>query len=430
MSAPRTWARLRPGPAGVASEPPDGFRSLSFFAAVAVRFSFRPADADGVSAPSDPRRRLVLAGLGLLAGAAHGQPGLPGKSGQPGDPAPPPGYPAEYEQIIVRARREGVVNVYASTDEDVARPLLAAFEARYPGVRVRYLDLNTVDLHERFLAESARPAAADHADVLWSTAMDLQIKLVNDGYALHYPSPERAGLPRWASWREEAWGTTFEPAVIVYNRRHFDDTDLPRSRTGLARLLQDNAARWRGRVVTYDIERSGVGYLLAQQDARMGGEFWYLAQALGRAGVQLSASTARMVESVASGELVLGYNLLGSYALSLMERGAQIGVIAPADYTLVMSRVALISRRAPHPWAARLWLDFLLSRPGQALLARSASRLYTIRTDTTSDHTAAALAERLGYAFKPISVGPGLLAAQDQLRKRAFLARWREAMRG
>ncbi|MCZ3115103.1 hypothetical protein NYZ21_21935, partial [Acinetobacter baumannii] len=47
-------------------------------------------------------------------------------------------------------------------------------------------------------------------------------------------------------------------------------------------------------------------------------------------------------------------------------------------------------------WAARLWLDFLLSREGQALLARSASRLYTIRTDTRSGHTAAALAERLG----------------------------------
>ncbi|WP_354684786.1 ABC transporter substrate-binding protein [Cupriavidus necator] len=351
-------------------------------------------------------------------------------------PAPPPGYPSGYDVTIARAQREGEVVVYASTDIQVARPLIAAFEARYPGIRVRYEDLNTLELNQRFLAETAalgggRPAPGMvYADVLWSTAMDLQIKLVNDGHAQRYASPERAGLPGWAVWRDEAWGTTFEPAVVVYNRHHFAGMRTPLSRTGLARLLQENAPRWRAKVVTYDVERSGVGYLLAQQDARMGSEFWYLAQALGRAGVQLSASTAEMIERIASGELVMGYNLLGSYALSLMERGAAIDVIAPRDYTLVMSRVAFIARRAPRPNAARLWLDYLLSREGQALLAKSTSQLYTIRTDTDSVHTAAALSERLGYALKPISVGPGLLAAQDAMRKRAFLARWREAMRG
>ncbi|WP_198680269.1 ABC transporter substrate-binding protein [Cupriavidus agavae] len=348
-------------------------------------------------------------------------------------PPVPAGYPSGYAETIAGARREGSVNVYASTDLEVAQPLIAGFEARYPGVRVRYEDLNTVALHERFLAESGAgtPApGARHADVLWSTAMDLQIKLVNDGYAQRYDSPERGGLPGWAVWREEAWGTTFEPAVIVYNRRHFAGTTMPTSRSGLARLLQEHAQPWRRKVVTYDVERSGVGYLFAQQDARMGGEFWYLTQALGRAQVVLSASTAEMIERIASGELVLGYNLLGSYALSLIERGADIGVIAPRDYTLVMSRVAFIARRAPHPNAARLWLDYLLSREGQALLGKSTSQLYTIRTDTESRHTANALAERLGYALKPISVGPGLLAAQDALRKKAFLARWREALGG
>ncbi|CAG9182329.1 ABC transporter substrate-binding protein [Cupriavidus respiraculi] len=376
--------------------------------------------------PSPARRRLIATSASLALGAAWPAAGAPAPASLP---PPPAGYPAAYPDLIARAIQEGAVNVHASTDENIARPLIAAFEARYPGLRVRYRDLNTIELDRGFLADAARPASPDHADVLWSTAMDLQIKLVNDGHALRYLSPERAGLPGWAVWRDEAWGTTFEPAVIVCNRRHFAGMAMPKSRSGLARILQDNAQRWRGRVVTYDVEQSGVGYLLAQQDARMGDEFWYLAQALGRAGVRLSASTADMVERIASGELVAGYNLLGSYALSLMERGADIEVIAPADYTLVMSRVALIQRRAPHPHAARLWLDFLLSREGQALLARSASRLYTIRTDTQSQHNAIALAERLGYAFKPISVGPGLLAAQDALRKRAFLARWRDAMR-
>uniref|UniRef100_Q46VN8 Uncharacterized protein n=2 Tax=Cupriavidus TaxID=106589 RepID=Q46VN8_CUPPJ len=388
-----------------------------------------PPEPDIASAPASTLRRKLLAGAALapLAGRTLAQDAMP---------APPASYPSEYEVIVSRAVREGAVHVYASTDLDVAQPLIRAFEARYPGIRVRYEDLNTIDLHERFLAETAALGKAQpvpdsgYADVLWSTAMDLQIKLVNDGYAQRYHSPERSGLPAWAVWRDEAWGTTFEPAVIVYNRNHFAGTKPPGSRSGLARVLQEHAPRWRGKVVTYDVERSGVGYLLAQQDARMGSEFWYLAQALGRTHARLSASTADMIERIASGEYVLGYNLLGSYALSLMERGAGIDVIAPRDYTLVMSRVAFIARRAPRPNAARLWLDFLLSREGQAVLGKSTSQLYTVRTDTDSPHTASALSERLGYALRPISVGPGLLAAQDTLRKRAFLERWREAMRG
>ncbi|XQM35639.1 Iron(III) transport system substrate-binding protein [Cupriavidus sp. H19C3] len=376
------------------------------------------------------RRTLLKAGAASMAAGAW--PAL----AQGTLPRIPAGYPPEYEGVIARALHEGAVSVYASTDSEIVRPLIDGFEARFPGIRVRYYDLNTIELHERFLRESAAwgdqrpPRDADVADVLWSTAMDLQIKLVNDGHAQRYASPERAGLPNWAAWRDEAWGTTFEPAVIVYNRRHFTEARMPGSRSGLAQLLQENAPLWRGRVVTYDIERSGVGYLFAQQDARMGSEFWYLAQSLGRTQVQLSVSTVDMIERIARGDFVLGYNLLGSYALSLMERGAEIGVIAPRDYTLVMSRVAFIARQSPRPNAARLWLDFLLSREGQALLGQSTSQLYTIRTDTDSRHTAVALAERLGYALKPISVGPGLLAAQDGMRKRAFLARWREALRG
>lgn len=388
-----------------------------------------PAASAVAGMPASWKRRRVLASAAALGAGLSG-----GARAQAGPPVPA-GYPAGYGEIIARALQEGMVNVHASTDVEIARPLVAAFEARYPGLKVRYQDLNTLELNDRFLTESARlgagqAAGPDYADVLWSTAMDLQIKLVNDGHALRYASPERAGLPAWAAWRDEAWGTTFEPAVIVYNRRHFAGMQVPKSRTGLARLLQENTPRWRQRVVTYDVEKSGVGYLLAQQDARMGDEFWYLAQALGRCGVQLSASTASMIERIATGEFVMGYNLLGSYALSLMERGAEIDVIAPRDYTLVMSRVAFIARRAPHPNAARLWLDFLLSRAGQTLLGQTASQLYTIRNDTDSEHTAAALAERLGYALKPISVGPGLLAAQDTLRKRTFLARWRDAVRG
>ena len=59
------------------------------------------------------------------------------------------------------------------------RPLIKDFESLY-GVKVEYNDMNSTELYNRFISESA--GEQHSADVLWSSAMDLQVKLVNDGY--------------------------------------------------------------------------------------------------------------------------------------------------------------------------------------------------------------------------------------------------------
>ncbi|MGS0758444.1 ABC transporter substrate-binding protein, partial [Roseateles sp. GG27B] len=85
--------------------------------------------------------------------------------------------------------------------------LIRDFELLYPGLKVEYHDLNSADLHQRFLAETA--ARQPSADVLWSSAMDLQMKLANDDFAVRYKSPEASALPEWSVWRDTAYGITF-----------------------------------------------------------------------------------------------------------------------------------------------------------------------------------------------------------------------------
>src|SRR5580765_627590 len=100
----------------------------------------------------------------------------------------PEGYPADYAKIVEAAKKEGKVVIYATTDAVAANPLIKDFEALYPGIKVEYSDLNSTELYNRFIAEAA--ANNGTADVLWSSAMDLQVKLVADGQALSYASPE------------------------------------------------------------------------------------------------------------------------------------------------------------------------------------------------------------------------------------------------
>lgn len=123
------------------------------------------------------------------------------------------------------AVREGVVVVYAAADQDVVQPILDDFEALHPGIRVEYHDLSSNELYQRVVDE--RAAGTLGADVVWSSAMDLQVKLVNDGYAQPHRSPETAALPRWAVWKDEAFGTTYEPAAIVYNKRLLTEAEVP-----------------------------------------------------------------------------------------------------------------------------------------------------------------------------------------------------------
>ena len=97
--------------------------------------------------------------------------------------------------LRVAAAREGVVVIYAATDERAWHAVAARFTRLYPGVRVEYHDMNSVELYRRFLAEQKE---GSRADVLWSSAMDLQVKLVNDGHAQPHRSAETAALPSWA----------------------------------------------------------------------------------------------------------------------------------------------------------------------------------------------------------------------------------------
>jgi iron(III) transport system substrate-binding protein len=203
----------------------------------------------------------------------------------------PPGYPAEYAGVIRAAEDEGRLVIYGTTDENLVRPLLADFASIYPRVRVQYEDLTSTELHHRYVAETQ--LGSDSADVLWSSAMDLQAQLVGKGYALVYRSPEASGLPDWARLDDQAWATTFEPIAIACNKRLLAGLPVPRSHADLARLLSGSASeRMRGKVLTYDIERSGLGFLLAAEDEQASPVYWDLLRGLARAGVRFSATTS------------------------------------------------------------------------------------------------------------------------------------------
>jgi iron(III) transport system substrate-binding protein len=114
--------------------------------------------------------------------------------------------------------------------------------------------------------------------------------------------------------------------------------------------------------------------------------------------------------------------MIGSYAYAWSDKYPQLKIVMPDDYTLVVSRIAIILSESRHPNAAKLFLDFLLSREGQNELSKHF--LSPVREDVSSEAELMPPRE----ALRPVHIGPTLLIYLDQIKRQHFLEQWRKAV--
>ena len=316
--------------------------------------------------------------------------------------------------------------VYSSLDEPLARPMVEAFQTAHPDVAVRYEDMLTGEIYDRIVKET--DSGARTADFAFSSAMDLQVKLSNDGYAQRSDLPMSARWPAWANWRNTAYALTFEPAVFVYHKPSFASEKPPATRAEFVDYLERQGNAVYGRIGTYDIERSGVGFLFMARDQEQFGDIWSVIQTMGAAGVKLYSTSSAILERIADGRFVLGYNILGSYAADWASRHPDLGIVLPKDYTVVMSRIGLVPQAAASPDLGRAYLEFFMSREGQTIMARQL-QIAAVSPDVAGENTATTLQEQLGKQLRPVPVSPGLMVYLDQVKRARLISRWNEVLR-
>ncbi|WP_203141855.1 ABC transporter substrate-binding protein [Marinobacter mangrovi] len=318
---------------------------------------------------------------------------------------------------MLMAQARTPLHVEAALDLQVVEPLLDKFRQAHPDIDLQYEDNSTLKVDEQ--AREAKPAP----DVVISSAMPWQMARVNEGLAQRLDSEAARKWPKWAKWRDEVFGFTFEPIVTVYRLELARHMMPPSTHADLHTLLKTHQDLLKGRVTTYSPSGSGVGYTLFQQDARYSPRFWDLVAAMGAADVSLENNTRDMLKGLTEGTYWVGYNLLGSYAMHWARSHPDIIVQIPQDYSLVMMRMAFIHRDAPHPAAARTFMNFLLSEAGQKTLAGS-TPLFSVLPDVIGPYTAQRLRDQVGDQLYPIPINASLLAFVDPMRRDAFMKRW------
>jgi len=312
----------------------------------------------------------------------------------------------EWEDRQIFGPTDGApLRILSSTDTSFFSPIIDDFIALNPNSSVEYLVTGTVDIDRMFRA------TPDQFDIVISSAMDLQLKLANDGFSAPVVSVDH---PEWAQWHSSLFAFTSEPAAIVLNREAFADLPIPSSRQDLIQLMRDHPDRFLGRVGTYDVRQSGLGYLFATQDARATETYWRLTEVMGRVGTRLYCCSGQMIDDLQSGDLIMAYNVLGSYARARAETSDDLLVILPSEFPTTMMRTILASAAASDPQQAASFVRHLL-------------RLQSIGDPRT--FPLPPLAGSQDYQTqRTINLDPALMTYLDQMKREAFLREWEDAI--
>ena len=311
----------------------------------------------------------------------------------------------EDQQLFGTQNIDAPLRILSSTDTSFFAPIIEDFIASNPSVSVQYLVTGTADIDRIF-----RDTPFDF-DVVISSAMDLQLKLANDGFAARL---QDVNHPDWAQWHDSLFAFTSEPAAIVVNKRALGLLPIPNTRQDLIQLMRDHPEQFFGKVGTYDVRQSGLGYLFATQDARASETFWRLTEVMGGINAQLYCCSGQMIDDLIAGDLAMAYNVLGSYAQVRADTSDELLVILPSEFPTTMMRTVLASATAANPQTADDFVRHLLT-----LQAAGDPAIFPLPPLSTIE---------ANEGQTTISLNPALMTYLDQMKRDAFIREWENAI--
>lgn len=299
----------------------------------------------------------------------------------------------EWQKVLKAAKKEGVVYVSGPAGVQSRDSLTQPFTDKY-GIRVSFFGASGRELSPRIMAE--RRARQYRWDVfVHGTTTGLTVMIPAGAFQPLRPAlilPEVTDSKYWRGGGLEILGeggqlavmTPFQRGILFYNTNLVD----PKQFTSYKDLL---APKWKGKIVADDPTKPGPGQATFT--------FFYLHPDLGPDFIQALAKQDLILHrdyTLQGDELGHGrFPLLIGTADFLIERkikmGVPIGIVDPrqlkegSDVSPANGAVALYNK-PPHPNAAKVYINWLLSRDGQSVFPRLMGYI-SARNDVGTDHT-------------------------------------------
>lgn len=327
---------------------------------------------------------------------------------------------------VERSKSEQGLQIYSNIAAYNWGPIVDAFRARYPWVKVEALDLGPSEAFERYYSESSVKRRT--ADIIAVAAPDSWLRFIDRKQIEPYVAADAAALPTWSKPVEGLYTISTDPMVIVYNKVLLQQGQRPHSLDQLAKLVRANPAPYARRLTTYDATSHPFAYALHWAYANKRGQAgWEVLKALGPQ-TRPEGGGATMIEKITAGEYVGSYFASGVTFFRQMKEQKRERVLdwsLLADGTPIMVRGIAMTRAASSKASAQLFLDFVLSHEGQVAVGRGGLTPY--RPDVQQAEvpflTYQSIAAEIGED-NVILVGYDrrLLSEQQQ-----FIARWKAA---
>ncbi|HSU05681.1 MAG TPA: extracellular solute-binding protein, partial [Acetobacteraceae bacterium] len=261
--------------------------------------------------------------------------------------------------------------VYSPDPETGQAQLMASFHKTFPEIATNYIRLQTGALYAKIMSERQAHAFLD--DVLFLTDMSFVLDFTKlHGYA-HYVSPQMAAYkPEYKSDPEGdwTWGGIIV-AGIAYNPTTVPADQAPKSWKDLLNPAWKDA-------INVKVSNSGLQheawYLIKQI---YGDEYW---QQFAKLNPRAFDSYVQQFDRCVNGQDKVISTAQYSGYLQFKAKGAPIAFVNPPEGLPADPTGVGIVQEAPHPAAARLFLDWFLSPVGQKAYIESSS-LYSPRTD-------------------------------------------------
>ena len=257
------------------------------------------------------------------------------------------------------ARKEGELVWYAAMASDRAGELIRAFESKYPFVKIRFQPGGAGRQLEQLLVEHR--TKKQRADII-NTRRSYVGVMAKAGAVARYRTPLRASLREGFTDKEGfVNGIYAQPRVFLYNTRMIARDKAPQS---FEDLLDP---RWKDKL---GMDTTDYDWLASMIDYYGRGKALEYAGKLAKQQLNLRRGPTLLAQLAVAGEFPIVIDGFPEEALQMKNAKAPVDFIFSEPFVPVKTPTAIsISSGAPHPHAAALLVDFLLSKSGQDIMA-------------------------------------------------------------
>ena len=261
------------------------------------------------------------------------------------------------ERIVAGAKKEGTLTLYTTIAEKDLPALIKPFETKY-GIKVNVWRAGTDKILQRTLAEAA--AKRDEVDVVHFGSPEMEA-LAREKVLQPVSSPTYKLLQPGSVPAHQQWAATLLSVwVQAYNTNAIKKEDLPKS---YADLLDP---KWKGKL---GIEVKNQDWFQTVVDLNGGGDkgLKFFQDLVAKNGISPRSGHTLLTNMVVSGEVPLALTVYNYMPEQAKKKGAPIEwfVIEPA---IARSNAVGVARRAPHPHAALLFHEYMLTDAQQLMV--------------------------------------------------------------